>query len=93
MKSSDYVSATMDYGVTSGASMSIPFEYSYASVSITNGKSNYAYITITGGEKAGSYSNIETIDNITGMTDISICSGTAYKAHHDCAAIVTFYFE
>lgn len=89
----DYVSATQNYGVTSGATFTIPFEYTHASISITQATAGYAYITINGGNKQGVYGSVQTIDGVTGMTSISICAGTGFQAHYKCTATVTFYFE
>ncbi len=78
--------------MTSGAAISVPFEYKYADLKITEATPNYAYVTITGGNKEGIYSAATTISGITGMTEISICSGTGFHNHYGCSAIITFFF-
>ena len=88
----DFISATSDYGVTSGVDMSIPFVYKYAEIEVTSATANYAYIVITGGEKEGKYSNVTKLSNITHMTNIAIRAGTGYHMHYKCIAKVTFYF-
>lgn len=90
--SDDMISATENYGDVAVTTITIPFEYKYAELVITEATPNYAYITINGGNSSGIYSSISSVTNIKDMTAVSITCGTGYHSHHKCKAAVTFYF-
>lgn len=92
LNTDDFISATQDYGVTSGTDIGIPFQYDHAEITISQATPNYAYIYVAGGNKEGIYSTSTTIKDIIGMTSISIRAGTGFHSHLKCVATITFYF-